>query len=301
MYRYYFFENKRVDGRMKLFPLPGQTTYANHGSTAAPEEAVNVETEVQMNILDRALVCSYPSCTRFGVRMEGNSRRQVRLMAYSDRGRTYYKASGIVPILFDSDGEIHTSEEVYNENREAVRVHPDEAMIAEYRGYIARQNNDLLSGVEEHEEAVSEHGTDAAAAAIPTVSAGRLEKVRSIGNYLADLGVSSVNRRSKKYYISLLLDIMSTAGAKFCYHKQNGDLRDAVGTLCESIISEINPAALEDPRERQGADGTEDGGHVVYFDIEKQDWRSFCVEDFEGLRGSERLPYERCVQIAFES
>ena len=301
MYRYYFFENKRVDGRMKLFPLPGQTTYANHGSTAAPEEAVDVDIEVQMNILDRALVCSYHPCTTFGVRMEGNSRRQVRLMAYSDRGRTYYKASGIVPILFDSDGEIHTSEEVYNENREGVRVRPNEAMIAEYRAYVSRQNSDLLSGIEEEEEATSEHGVDAATAAIPAVTAGRLEKVRSVGNYLADLGIGAASRKTTKYHISLLLDIMSTAGAKFSYRKQNGDLRNAVGTLCESIISDINPAALEDPRERQGADGTEDGGHVVYFDIEKQDWRSFCVEDFVGLQTDVRLPHESCVQISFES
>lgn len=309
MIRYYFFSNRRVDGRMKLFPLPGQTTYANHGSTAAPEVPVDVETEVQMNILDRALVCSYHDATVFGVRMEGNSRRQIRLMAYTDRGRVYYKAAGIVPILFDSNGDIHTDEDLYNENRNGVHVRPDEQMIAEYRAYVIRQNRRVA---EETAPAATEQAAGIAASqapnaaarpeiVFPVVSAGRMDKVRNIGAHLADLGVEASVRKTNKYLISLLLDIMSVAGAQFKFVKQNGDVREAFGTLDEGIVSGIDPSALEDSRERQGSGGVNDGGHVVYFDIKKRDWRSFCVEDFLGVDLNVRLPLADCVRLASES
>ena len=299
MYRYYFFENRRVDGRMKLFPLPGQTTYANHGCTAAPEVPVEVGTEVQMNILDRALVCSYPTHTRFGVRMEGSSRRQVRLMAYSDRGRTYYKASGLVPLVFDPDFNIRTDEGFYNENREGVRVHPNEEMIAEYRAYINRvAGSGEAEAAPTNETAAQPSGEtqNEVSASTLTVS-GRLSKVRNIGNHLADLGLDASTRFAKKFQISLLYDIMSVAGAKFSYVKQNGNVRDAIGTLNEQIISAINPCALEDPRDGVGANGQEDGAHVVYFDIEKQAWRSFCTEDVRSVQLL-RLNSETCVRLA---
>jgi len=303
MYRYYFFENRRVDGRMKLFPLPGQTTYANHGSTAAPEVPVAVGTEVQMNILDRALVCSYHTCTRFGVRMEGSSRRQVRLMAYSDRGRTYYKASGLVPILFDSDGNIHTDEDLYNENRQGVHVHPDEAMITEYRAYIRNQNagsGEAEAAPENETEAQTSDEIQGEVSPRVLTVVGRMAKVRSIGNHLADLGLDAQTRFERKHKISLLYDIMTVAGARFTYMKQNGDLRSAVGTLNEQIISAINPCALEDPRDGVDANGQEDGAHVVYFDIERQAWRSFCTEEIMSVK-MYRLNCDACIRLANEA
>jgi len=304
MFRFYFFVNRRVDGRMKLFPLAGQTTYANHGSTHAPEEEVNVDTEVQMNIQDRALVCSYPSGIIFGVKLEGSSRRQVRLMAYSDRGRTYYKASGIVPILF-RDNQIITDPDCYHDNRAGVCVMPDEELIEAYRAYVRNRNGEA-PGEETAESFFSERPETAEQ--FPFVVAGRMEKVANIANHLADCGIVNAEMITQKFNLSLLLDAFATAGARFKFRKQNGNIRNAVGTLREDIIMEVDPTAFEDSRERIGNNAV-DGAHVVYYDLEKRDWRSFCTEDFLGfvdengneLVFCERIGKESCLAIASAS
>lgn len=294
MYRFYFFVSRRVDGRMKLFPLSGQTTFPNHGSTLAAEIPVDVDTEVQMNILDRALACSYGSGTLFGVKMEGNSRRQIRLMAYSDRGRTYYKVAGIVPIILVGT-HVATDPDFYRMNRNNELVIPNDEMIEQWQAYIRRVNGvaapdpeaEPLPGIEP-EGAHSD-------AEFPPVVAGWLDKVRSIGQHLLDEGLMSTANQLK-YSISLLLDMFAMGGARFTYRKQNGNVREAVGTLREDIINEVEPGAMEELPDRPG-NSSEDGGHVVYFDIEKRAWRSFCTEDFISVAPT-RLSKDECVCIA---
>jgi len=294
MYRFYFFTHRRVDGRMKLFPLRGQTTYANHGSTSAPEIPVDTNIEVQMTLSDRNLVCSYANQEGevvFGVKMEGSSRRQVRLMAYTDRNRIYYKASGIVPLLSAGNNEIETDPNAYNTNRDGVHVHPNEEMIREFHAYMRRV------GAEGDPEATPASSTqEPSDDEFPVVTAGRMLKVQNIGNHLADNCTLRDRTKFVKYSISLLLDLMAMGGVHFTYNKQNGDARQAFGTLREDIIREINPEAFNDARGRDGS-SNDDGAHVVYFDIQKRAWRSFCTEDFVVLV-PRRISMQDCLSLA---
>lgn len=292
MTRFYFFVSRRVDGRLKLFPLPDQLTYPNHGNTRGPMEPVNTEIEVQMNILDRNLACMYQSGTIFGVKMEGTSRRQVRLMAYSDRGRTYYKVPRIVPIRVNTDGTVSTDETLYHENRDGVRVMPDEEMIREYHYFRAGTFEEPA----ESESADPESSAPVETETFPVFPVGRMSKVANIGIHLTDTVVNPSAANQTKYNISLLLDMLATGGARFTFRKQNGETRLAVGTLREDIVTEIDAEAMNDPRERT-AEESHDGAHVVYFDIEKHGWRSFCTEDFLSL-DPERLGKAECLRLA---
>ncbi len=224
----------------------------------------------------------------FGVKMEGSSRRQVRLMAYTDRGRTYYKASGIVPLLDAGNEEIETDPNAYRTNREGTRIYPNEEMIREFHAYMRRIG--------------AERGPEAASAPaepddeFPVVTAGRMHKVQNIGNHLLDTCSRGDRVHFIKYSISLLLDLMAMGGVRFTYNKQNGDERQAFGTLREDVIREVNPNAFDNARGREES-SNDDGAHVVYFDLQKRDWRSFCTEDFVALVTT-RIPKRECLSLA---
>ena len=89
---------------------------------------------------------------------------------------------------------------------------------------------------------------------------------------------------------------MAMGGVRFTYNKQNGDERQAFGTLREDVIREVNPNAFDNARGREES-SNDDGAHVVYFDLQKRDWRSFCTEDFVALVTT-RIPKRECLSLA---
>ena len=61
---------------------------------------------------------------------------------------------------------------------------------------------------------------------------------------------------------------------RFCYHKINGEIRTAVGTLQENAVL-ANVVGTGVPKRFYGM--------FAYLDLEKMAWRGFKVENFIGI------------------
>ena len=67
---------------------------------------------------------------------------------------------------------------------------------------------------------------------------------------------------------------LRTGVYRFSYFKTDGSIREATGTLDMSLIpAEHQPKGV----------GTPAIGTVPYFDLEKQEWRSFRLDNFIGF------------------
>lgn len=81
-------------------------------------------------------------------------------------------------------------------------------------------------------------------------------------DYTESFNVASANE--------LLHDQMKQTMVNFKYLKQNGEIREAVGTLNPILIERVQQfkGVLKNQKKTQ-----------AYFDIEKNEWRSFRVEN----------------------
>ena len=72
---------------------------------------------------------------------------------------------------------------------------------------------------------------------------------------------------------------------RFCYFKKDGSLREAVGTLNFNLIpTDKIPGASP---QRNGESGLrQEGQTFTYFDLIRQDWRSFRLDNFIGFVSS---------------
>ncbi len=75
-------------------------------------------------------------------------------------------------------------------------------------------------------------------------------------------------------YLDSFTDELRQRIVRFEYRKNDGSLREAWGTLSDAIIAHKNktPKAFS----KRGAAP----GCVTYFDLERNDWRCFLVENF---------------------
>ena len=78
------------------------------------------------------------------------------------------------------------------------------------------------------------------------------------------------------WYFERLRTWMSTDAVSFSYWKKDGSIREARGTL--------NPALIpEDKRPKGASDGTHSPVSFCYFDLDKNEWRSFTLDNFIGF------------------
>ena len=81
--------------------------------------------------------------------------------------------------------------------------------------------------------------------------------------------------------------------AEFTYTKQDGTIRTARGTLCTELIppSKTPKGTLE--REIELGLAQPNYKSIAYYDLDKEDWRSFSIEKFGTL---DRLLYLKSVE-----
>lgn len=60
---------------------------------------------------------------------------------------------------------------------------------------------------------------------------------------------------------------------RFSYKKTDGSVRDAIGTMKPSVLSTLS-AKMQSGQKRRST------GCIVYFDLEREDWRCFRPENF---------------------
>ena len=61
---------------------------------------------------------------------------------------------------------------------------------------------------------------------------------------------------------------------RFSYRKTDGTIREAIGTLKPGVLTMLSASSKSKPRSQGNR------GCVVYFDLDREDWRCFCPENF---------------------
>lgn len=76
------------------------------------------------------------------------------------------------------------------------------------------------------------------------------------------------------YEIDELVDELHKRIVRFSYTKTNGTVREAIGTLKPGVLNMLSDSSKSKPRNHGNR------GCVVYFDLDREDWRCFCPENF---------------------
>ena len=81
------------------------------------------------------------------------------------------------------------------------------------------------------------------------------------------------------WYFENLRERMKNGIVVFSYWKKNGEIREAIGTLCPLLIPEEDKPKCENEEMRK----CENFSSFTYYDINKKAWRSFAVTHFIGF------------------
>lgn len=266
MTKFYFFRTVRIDGFMKLRPLAGQTTYTDRSHQDDP---VHTDWNVQCSSEDRGIQCSLPEGTIFGALVRGARNMDTKLHVYTRNDVKFYRVEGsrIYPIC-DARGRIVECNAV--ETPQELR----DAYVQSYSGASASAAAPATEAAPSSSESSSSNSVQSdlgSLAVIGAASTARLAKLNEDEiNDMSAYVEGDIRAGLKK--LSKLRDFMAVGVAKFTYRKQNGDLRTAFGTRNPVVIN-TQPAPASEERER-------DGAHFAYYDIQRHDWRCFCVHDF---------------------
>ena len=79
--------------------------------------------------------------------------------------------------------------------------------------------------------------------------------------------------------IMLLQSKMLEQAVKFQFRKKDGTIRNAIGTLCKSLMKTEDGSTYE----FKGGQRTAPANTIPFFDLEKGMWRSFICTEFIGL------------------
>ena len=74
-----------------------------------------------------------------------------------------------------------------------------------------------------------------------------------------------------------LLEQLHSRIVRFSYRKMDGSLREAIGTLKPSVLDKLS--ANTKPRRRISSRSD----CIVYYDLDREDWRCFCPENFVSM------------------
>lgn len=272
--KYYFFRldrerNPQGQYWRVLHALGGQRTYKDYMHR---DEPVDTSYKVQAALAANHRLSLYPPGTVFGVCQEGNCERDVRLRVYSRNRVEYYRIDAMVYPLRDPYGSDVVSLATGDEGSFA----PEDLKTA-WRDFLAGTPGAAASPAVETGRPLQTPASPA-----PERTAGpRTPELPEVPDemHLIEMHLNErvPNPSAMAFQISRLRDKMRVGIAKFTFDKQNGDRRIAYGTRNPAIMGSLDYQGRENPSQRTGG-----GAHFHYFDVEKADFRCFCVEDFVG-------------------
>lgn len=256
MTRFYFFRTVRENGFLKLRALPGQTTYYGYRDLNHP---VDVDLNVQCTTEARHLQCSYGEGYIFAAKVEGAIPRDTKLSLYSRNGTQFYRLDAMTYPVWDLTHNIPVD---YHD--EADR--PAQDILEAFGNFRYTQADRLTAPTPAQPQA-----------AVTSAENGTLLRLANLGedeiNAMAAYVATDRPLKPTLLKLSRLRDLMAAGVAKFEFVKQNGDHRTAYGTRRPDIIARC-------PNANGNADRTQDGAHFNYYDLQRRDWRCFCVHDF---------------------
>jgi len=275
MTKYYFFKvcrevNAQGECRTVVHALPGQFTYVNlHERNAAIDPAF----KVQFTSAETHKIVQLSTGDIIGVKHVGVP-RQAKLNIYTRNDQQFYR----------TEAEVFTVVSVFSHVgwiRDA-----DDEMQQAYSHYVASlENNGTASSENDNEASPAPQAEQPDPLPDPNGDADEVRaqaetridsrRLSSIEDHLMD-NMGEFEALGKLLIISQIRDRMRYGVVKFTFMKQNGDVRIAYGTLNQDVISMFQPAGNN---HSSSGNTTADGGHFGYFDVQKRDWRCFCVED----------------------
>ena len=105
--------------------------------------------------------------------------------------------------------------------------------------------------------------------------------VMELANYLmAEKGIDDKTALRKAHLTRNLLRALGEGKVTFSYRKQDGSLRTAHGTLRHGICKEFDEYRYASDEAEDTASEWPDS-HFVYWDLDRQGFRSFRAEDLE--------------------
>lgn len=258
MRNFFFFKhvrelNEAGEYRHELKALPGQVTY---DVTTRSLTAVVTERKVQCSVAMRQVVMHSPIDAVFGVKIEGRTPYAASLKTYTRNDQRFYRVDELVKhedfppeMLSAYNTLIHTREpEIgFAEARQAQEPAPQPAQRA------AQPQGDIP---------VTMLNLNAGASLMRSVMASDIA---------AELELQD------RINLSRFFDRAAAGLVVFEYIKNgDGSRRRALGTRNPDIIHAY--AQMQGSNEHARGDGSFDGVHVNYYDIERGDWRSFTAE-----------------------
>ena len=91
------------------------------------------------------------------------------------------------------------------------------------------------------------------------------------------------NRLKAAWAVNTIRRYMQHGLVKFVFTKKDGTLRQACGTLCPKFIpADKRPTGARQARIEQGIEQPNYTA-IAYYDLEKDEWRSFAIDSFEQL------------------
>lgn len=262
MTKIYFFKTVRENGFIKLRALPAQTTYYGYRDI---NHAVDVNLNVQCTTEARHLQCAYGEGYVFAAKVNGASERATKLSVYSRNGVQFYRLDAMTWPVWYLNGNCSVS---YHDENDMPPRDVCEA-FAVYRNTVLDPHARLAAPAAGYSQAASSPAVQGNDQTLIRLAMLDEDEINAMAAYV-DTGRPLKPTLLK---LSTLRDLMAVGVAKFEFIKQNGDHRTAYGTRRPDIISRC-------PNADGNADRTRDGAHFNYYDMQRRDWRCFCVHDF---------------------
>lgn len=262
MINYYFFKsgfetNAQGERRMRLRALPGQSTYSIATNSLV---AVRTDMTVQANSESLHRIINAPEGTIWGIKIEGRTSHAASLKVYHRNNIDFYRV----------ENAIH-QEEFPAEMAAAYRivantVEPEIPMAAAEgtdRGNVAAEPQETTARQQRQQLPESALVPDEATKGI----------VAAIRQRAGEFGLEDHDILA----LSRLADRLAAGVVVFSYTKNStGERRIAYGTRNRSVINAYSTSSVSDTRASQPFDGE----HFYYYDLQRNGWRNFTVDNF---------------------
>jgi len=265
MTTYYFFKIEREHNasheyRTVVHPLPGQFTYVNQSHRHEP---VDPTLKVQLPNAQNGKACRCSCGDVIGVKLTSDNPHYTKLGLYKRNETKFYR----------TEGEIYLVHGIGCHNLQQA----DDAMMEAYHTLQANTVSAAQASPREQAPIETQPCGASLAPRVPThINTRELSTIED--SLLEDLDEREA--LNKTLIISQIRDRTYIGVSKFCYVKQNGEIRVAYGTRNPEVIRLLNGNEQPD----NGHSNEPDGAHFNYFDVQRHAWRRFCTSDIKSVQ-----------------
>lgn len=272
MVKFYFFRvgtetNPRGQMRTIARPVDGQTSFDAYGRNTLVDSSY----KIQLDLRENHKLVQLQAGSIVGIRMESDSFRYLALKVRTRDGEAFYRVENEIFLVVNS---YYTTRADYPEWANQEMLDAWRAFNHPTAGDTAPSPSQATQEAPAPSAAPSPSPTYAPPTRVATPIAFSPNELSDIEYFLMDRLGDEREALSKLLIISQIRDRMRLGVAKFVFRKQDGEIRTAYGTRNGDVMARIQYRESGGGGNRQN-----DGGHFVYFDVEKCDWRCFCTDD----------------------